>query len=125
MGNTRWFEGGKKEPEYVVVEEYFGIKIIKPIGKNNTNTPLYSNSSEFYATYNPTTKFVTKISCYDKVTHVKLYDIEWGHNHGKFKKGTPHVQYYNNKERDKTKAYAPNKKQYKLYLMFKDKKVNI
>ena len=21
MGNTRWFEGGKKEPEYVVVEE--------------------------------------------------------------------------------------------------------
>lgn len=126
MGNTKWYETHRKtkKNEYETVCMIDGVKVVRRIGSGNTGTPMYSNTSEMYATYNIKTGMIKQISCYNKDTHVKMYDIDWDHDHDGFKKGEPHVQYYHDKVRQSGKAYPPNEKQMRLYLQFKDKKVD-
>ena len=123
MGNTRWFEGGRKEPEYVTLGEFYGVKIVKKIEGNSSNTPKYSNSSKYYACADSITNEIKQITCYHPKTHAKLYDIDWTHTHKEFKEGDPHVHYYVNGVRQ-NKAVNPNKKQMRLYKIFVGKRIN-
>ena len=119
MGGTKWLNAGKVGNEYETIAEVDGIQIVKHKISGSSSTPTYSNNSKYYATYDSTTGKIKQITCYDEETSAKIYDIDWGHKHGEFKKGEPHVQYYKNGIRQK-ETYEPNSEQYALYLKLKD-----
>lgn len=85
-------QGGFTKQEYKTVKEINGIKVIEFIDKKRKhNTPIYSNTSGYYATYDEK-KQLKQIAVYENRQKVK--DIEWNHSHNKFKKGEIHVQEY-------------------------------
>lgn len=123
MGNTRWFEGGRKELEYVTIGEICGIKIIKKIHGNSSNTPKYTNNSEFYAITGSKSKEIKQFTCYNNKKHGKVYDADWTHDHGPFKKCEMHVHYYDENGK-RMEPVAPNKKQLGIYKMLVGRKIN-
>lgn len=123
MGSTRWFEGGRKELEYVTIGEICGIKIIKKIHGNSSNTPKYTNNSEFYAITGSKSKEIKQFTCYNMGKHGKVYDADWTHDHGPFKEGELHVHYYDENGK-RMEPVAPNKKQLRIYKMLVGRKIN-
>lgn len=123
MGSLKWKNKGKPWRDYEVVEEVDGIKVLNKKDSRSNSLPTYSDSSRYYATYNSTTGEIKQIACYDESTHAKLYDIDWSHDHGEFKKGEPHIHYYDEKGKS-INAVKPNQEQLELYNKFKGRSVN-
>ena len=122
MGNTRWFEGGRKEPEYVTLGEFHGIKIVKKLSGDSNNTPMFSNSSKYYACADSFGE-IKQFTCYNMEKHGKVYDADWTHAHGSFKEGEIHIHYYDENGKRK-EPVAPNKKQLRIYKMLVGRKIN-
>lgn len=82
-------EGGFTHEEYRVVRRIADVKVLKHIGKGNESLPMYSNT--------PHTAYIRENSKgnLDQVRFYRgrraMFDIDWGHGHGKFKKGIPHL----------------------------------
>lgn len=122
MGSQKWVNQGKPWKDYEVVDEVDGVKVLKKKNSKSNSLPTYSDSAKYYATYDNNTGEIKQISCYDDTTHAKLYDIDWEHDHGEFKKGTPHVHYYDDKKKS-SDAKAPTTEQMELYKKFKGRYV--
>lgn len=102
MGNGSTFMDAKFG-KYKFVRHVVGVKVITKVNKNPKqpdNTPMFSNTANtMYAHVGGKEKKIVQISVYEN--HTKVKDIDWGHEHGKYKKGEVHVQEYIEKERQK------------------------
>ena len=98
MGGNGTFlaSGGFSRQEYKAARDPIaGIKVIKHILDSHTGMPKYCNT--------PNTMYLREDS-EGNVTQLRVYrgrepylDVDWGHNHGRFSKGTPHVQEWHKK----------------------------
>ncbi len=91
-GNGTFLEsGGFSRQEYKKARDPIaGIKVIKHVTDLHAGMPKYCNT--------PNTMYLREDNK-GNVTQLRVYqgrepylDVDWGHNHGRFKKGTPHVQ---------------------------------
>ena len=94
MGSSRgWHKGQNGSPpvfNWQAVRSIEGIKVLKHVDKINASLPTFSNT--------PYTKYLRQAPSggIDQlrifIGRHSFYDIDWGHDHGEFKKGTAHVQ---------------------------------
>lgn len=95
MGNGSAFLIGKFD-EYITVKYVAGIKVITRRDKKDgqpDNNPMHSHTANtMYAHLDRETGKVVQVSVYKD--NVKVKDIDWGHQHGKYKKGETHVHVY-------------------------------
>lgn len=114
MGGPKWLNSGKEENKYKAVGIVDKVKILVPIDdKRSYNTPLYSNTSQYYATPLKIDGSIKQLTCYDLESHVKIKEIDWSHNHGVAKEGTPHVHFYVDgvKQKEYSLELSPKEKQ--------------
>ncbi|MBR2448949.1 MAG: hypothetical protein IKB30_02380 [Clostridia bacterium] len=97
---------------YKQEDSHCGVKLLIRLDNGHKNCPMYSHSSKMYA-HRDTEKKVTQIAVYEN--RVRVYDIDWGHDHDSFKKGEIHIQYYKDGHRDKSRpAEKPTPEQVQL-----------
>ena len=94
---------------YVTIGHVFEIPIIKTIAEINNGIPKYRNSSQAYVIFDRDVNQITQVVFYKENGEFDRR-MEWGHTHGKFVKGTPHVQYFWNKE-----TRSPNEYEQKIF----------
>ena len=83
--------GGFSHQEYRRARDPIaGIKVLRHIGDPHKGLPEFCNT--------PNTMYLREDGM-GNITQLRLYkdrkpflDVDWGHNHGDFKKGIPHVQ---------------------------------
>ena len=94
MGSGAAFSA-KEFKEYRHIDVVNGVKVLVRVTSDNAsqNTPMFSHT--------PNTIYARVNQCGDVVQYTvyrnnkKVKDIDWSHNHGKYKTGEIHVQEYN------------------------------
>lgn len=129
MGGSKKYidTGGFEEQTYKQIGTTSNdIKIVKKIGEDNSNTPMFSNTPyTMYAVLNSEDNILKQISIYGgKDGRQKIKDIDYGHEHTNingngmhFAKNEIHVQRYIGMKRLTNQARKPSKKEKRIFMM--------
>ena len=93
MGGSGTFleSGGFARQEYKKARDPIaGIKVIKHIEDPHTGMPKFCNTPNTVYLREDGKGHITQLRVYQG--REPYLDVDWGHNHGQFKKGTAHVQ---------------------------------
>ena len=134
MGGSKLYkmDGGFAKQTFEQTGIVNGIKVVRGIGRDNSNPPLYSNTPyTMYASINKTTGNINQVSVYGgKGGRAKIKDIDTEHEHknkymGKVKQvfaiNQIHVQEYKDGQRYKN-ARKPSKKERRLLMLARNKR---
>ncbi len=107
MGGNGTFlvSGGFSRQEYFTKDIIEDIKVVKHDSKNNAGLPQYSNT--------PNTAYLHE-SADGKINEIRFYknrmprfDIDWGHSHGKYPEGIPHIHFWKLNKNGKFERQPP------------------
>ena len=121
--------GGFSKQEYKQVRELIeGIKVIKHITDPHTGMPIYSNTPDTMYLREDNDGHISQLRIYKG--REPYLDIDWGHNHGNFHKGTPHVQEWHKSQdgklhRDKDPRSLTTAEKKRFYDLFKKLGINL
>lgn len=119
MGTSKNYDLGTKtlkKFEYNKLGSINGISIIKSDANISNGLPRHSVTSKCYIIYDRDKKKITQVGFYNEKN--ELYKrMDWGHNHKQFKEGTPHIQYFD----EKNTTREPNEEELKLFNAIKEK----
>ena len=93
---------------------FYGFEIIKSSDSRGNGAPKFSNGSKVYLIYAPDKKKISQVAYYNDNNEI-YKRMDWEHEHKNFKKGIPHIQYY---ETNYTRN--PNEEELKLFNKIKE-----
>lgn len=122
MGTSKNYDLGTKTVtkfEYETIGVINGVSVIKYKSGRGNGAPNYSNTSKAYYIYNNEKKRITQVVFYDENNKLERR-MDWEHGHKEFKKGTPHIQYF-----DSEFTRNPNNEELKHFNLLKENNFNI